>query len=862
MSLDSLTIKLLLKSNTFNTSLTKSVEKLKDAQKAANALSNSARTMFLGLAAAATGAVAAFSTFEFRMDRVLAISGATASEFAELTEVARKLGRETVFTANQAAQAMAEFALQGFEANEVVAAMPGILDLAIIGQTGVANAARIGAGVLRVFNLEASEMTRVVNVLAKSATTSATTVSLMGSALRQLGPIASQVGFSLEETVGLLSIFSNVMIRGGMAGTALRNILQRLTKQYKEVREALDLANVSVVDQEGRFRSLPDIVDSLNESFKGLTRIQRQQIIVGIAGQRAQAAFGELLRQGGDAIRDYIGRLEEIEDESRRISGIMQDNLFSSFKKLISAATDLGIEMGGLASGPLQSVIDALRDMINWLTKSDDTFKTVMGTMGLFAFAASGVAVAIKSITGSLIFLGGTFLGVTGQLKNLAIWIGLGATQFFTLARGAFAAGTAFGIAEGIVAALSGTLSALLSPLAVFLGFWGLAALAIGGLSIAIYNAGQRVVKLNAAFGDGTGELDEFSKASLKEAEAAQRTSKAMSELNDILENGPVFPEEELAAREKVVRSMREQKELLELQHEAFAATSDDVQAIEDHAKSTKKHQEAITKQIQEQKRLIAGINAGQEERDRREANRAKNVKDFVKDLKLQAATLGMSTLQAKLFKLQLEGVTPEEQKSLDIALAKLEASKEAKRIEDEREAQDKRRQDAEQKFEDNRFRDFQKAIADAKKANELLKKNLSDLSFRESKARGFITKRQELERKYADAAKHSKTAVAQLVDAELAALEAEEDRKKIATAAAAAKSVIDARTQVTASFEGIESVFKRIQSAAASGPDQAALRAKEALAEARKGNGLTIKQTQTLDKIRDDLRNVGVMVK
>ena len=128
------------------------------------------RRMGLALGAAIGGVVYQSANFEQAMARVRALTGATETDFAALEKTAKDLGRATVFTAKQAAEGMGFFALAGFEANEIIAAMPATTNLAAAGQLEMGQAADIAAKIMAGKGLTSSELTHAVDVLSKSFT--------------------------------------------------------------------------------------------------------------------------------------------------------------------------------------------------------------------------------------------------------------------------------------------------------------------------------------------------------------------------------------------------------------------------------------------------------------------------------------------------------------------------------------------------------------------------------------------------------------------------------------------------------------------------------------------------------------------
>ena len=196
-----------------------------------------AATLAAGAMAALTAAAIAFAgmslqkyfEFSIQMGLVAGATRATEEEFELLEAEAIRLGRTLgTFDATEAATAMKLLAFSGFEVNEILDATEQIMKLSIATQTDLALATEITAATLRTFKIEASDVSRVVDVLTDAFSSSATTVEELGTALSYVGPVAAASGVSLEETVAMLEVLANVGIKGSKAGTQLRQVLLRI----------------------------------------------------------------------------------------------------------------------------------------------------------------------------------------------------------------------------------------------------------------------------------------------------------------------------------------------------------------------------------------------------------------------------------------------------------------------------------------------------------------------------------------------------------------------------------------------------------------------------------------------------------
>ena len=143
--------------------------------------------------------------FESQVSRVGAIAGATGSELDALRQSALELGASTSKSASEVAVAQENLAALGFTATDIISAMPGVISAAESSGADMAQTAEVMASALNIFGLEAAESTRVADILAQTANVSAADINDMGYALKYAGPVAANLGVSMEELSGQVS---------------------------------------------------------------------------------------------------------------------------------------------------------------------------------------------------------------------------------------------------------------------------------------------------------------------------------------------------------------------------------------------------------------------------------------------------------------------------------------------------------------------------------------------------------------------------------------------------------------------------------------------------------------------------------
>ncbi|MBR2209026.1 MAG: phage tail tape measure protein [Synergistaceae bacterium] len=278
--------------------------------------------------------------FEQAMARVnaVAFSGggrdkeADAKAFKALQEQARQLGRDTQFTATQAAQSQENLARAGFKSNEIISAMPGLLNMAAAEGMDLAQAADITASTLRGFNLNADQSNRVADVLAQTSAASNTSIAGLGESMKMCAPFASGLGVSIEQTAAMLGAMANAGIKGAESGTALRNAFMRLSQEPKAVEKALKKLGIASRDAEGNMRELPEIMLALHKKIKDYGKADQAKYLADIFGARAVSGMMAVMNAAVD------GSLQELEYFNKESNGIMTA-IIDSFSKGASKIT-------------------------------------------------------------------------------------------------------------------------------------------------------------------------------------------------------------------------------------------------------------------------------------------------------------------------------------------------------------------------------------------------------------------------------------------------------------------------------------------------------------------------------------------
>jgi hypothetical protein len=292
--------------------------------------------------------------FEKSMSEVRAITNATDGEFVALRENALELGRTTQFTAKQVSELQVAFGRLGFSNSEILNSTEATLQLASATGEDLAKSADIAGSTLRAFNLDASQMQRVVDVMAASFNKSALGLDNFGESMRYVAPIAAAANISIEETTAMLGVLADAGIRGSMAGTSLRKIISDVKDETGTLSE--------------RLQKLAD---------KGLTGADAMDEV----GRTAYASL-LILTQHIDKVNQATDAYHNVNGEAQKMADLMLDNVAGDITKLTSAYDGLILKFSD-GAGPVRDIVQGLTSLLN-LISSD----TAIGHLKAFVSTA------------------------------------------------------------------------------------------------------------------------------------------------------------------------------------------------------------------------------------------------------------------------------------------------------------------------------------------------------------------------------------------------------------------------------------------------------------------------------------------
>ncbi len=291
--------------------------------------------------------------------------------FERLESTARQVGATTEFSASQAAGALDFLAMAGFNANQSIAALPGVVDLATAANLDLARATDIASDTLGAFGLMTKDTTqltlnlaRVNDVMAKTATSANVTLESLFESFKEAGPVATAAGQSIETMAAAAGTLANSGIKGAQAGTVLRNMMIRLQAPTGQAVSVLQRLGLRVSDSEGNMRDMFDIIGDLNKATAGMADVQKANVMQVLFGAEAIAGANVLLSAGQKELNGYRQQLLQAEGASARMAATMRDTTQNDIKGMMSAIEGVTISLFELNRDGIRETIGGVTEWV------------------------------------------------------------------------------------------------------------------------------------------------------------------------------------------------------------------------------------------------------------------------------------------------------------------------------------------------------------------------------------------------------------------------------------------------------------------------------------------------------------------
>lgn len=426
----------------------------------------------------------------------------TQMQMDALRDTAREMGATTKFSASEAADAMGYMALAGWDDAQVIAGIPGVLNLAAAANMDLAKASDIVTDTMTPFGLAAERAGEAADVFAYAQANSNTTVEGLGEAMKYAAPTADAFGMSLQDTAAAMGVLANAGIKGSQGGTTLNAMLRDMKKNAKNGAIAIGKTKVALTNADGSYRSYAAIIRDIDKATSSMTASQRDAALGAIFGDESLKGILATLKQGPDALDAMTAGMYACGGAAADMAATMGDNLKGDLAILESGAQDMAIALSDWLMPAARGVVQGITDMIGKFNALDDGTKNTIFRIGAMAAAA-----------GPLLLNGGKVLTLLSGVNPLVVGLGAAAALAYThsdalqgmvakLGDGVTAFGEALSSGVGFTEAFSAGLTAAFGEEAA-----GKVLGAIDGIKTAISAVGDVLTTVTDAVGTFFGSL-------------------------------------------------------------------------------------------------------------------------------------------------------------------------------------------------------------------------------------------------------------------------------------------------------------------------------------------------------------------
>ena len=439
-------------------------EKLKTAGDNISSAGQKLLPVTAGVTALGMASVTTAANFESSMSQVQAtmgitkdamstVNGQSVNTMDTLSKLAKKMGAETAFSASECAEALNYLALAGYDTEQMCNTLPTVLNLAAAGDIALADASDMVTDAMSALGMGVDEAETMVDQMAKTASTTNTSVAQLGEGILTIGATAKSIKGGTAELNTALGILANNGIKGAEGGTHLRNIILSLQNPTDKAAAQMEALGISVYDSEGNMRSMNDILGDLNKSMDGMTSAEKSNIIGTIFNKTDLSSVNALLANTGETWDSLQKSITESGGAAQQMADTQLDNLQGQITILKSALEGLAISFGELLMPAIKQIVGWVQKFVDWLNGlSEGTKKTVV-TIVLLAAALGPVLIVIGKVISAV----GTIMTVVPKIAGV-----------INTVKGAFAALNTTMLANPIVLIIA----AIAALVAAFIYLW------------------------------------------------------------------------------------------------------------------------------------------------------------------------------------------------------------------------------------------------------------------------------------------------------------------------------------------------------------------------------------------------------
>lgn len=402
------------------------------------------------------------ATMGITKDSMSTLDGQSVNTMDALSDLAKEMGAKTAFSASECAEALNYLALAGYDTQEMADTLPTVLNLAAAGGLDLASASDMVTDAMSALGMKTSDANKMVDQMAKTASSTNTSVGQLGEGILTIGATAKSVKGGTAELNTALGILANNGIKGAEGGTHLRNVILSLQNPTDGAAKTMEKLGVQTYDSEGNMRSLNDVLGDLNTSMDGMTAEEKANIISKIFNKTDLSSVNALLANTGDTWTDLQTAIENSGGAAQQMADTQLDNLKGQLTILKSAVEGFAISIGDALMPMIKNIVAKIQSFVDWLNNLDEGTRQVIVKVGLFVAAL-----------GPFLLILGTVISKVGVAMQAFSKLGLKLTSLMSNAGGVSGIMGKVGAAIGGISAPVVAVVAVIAVLAAaFVHLW------------------------------------------------------------------------------------------------------------------------------------------------------------------------------------------------------------------------------------------------------------------------------------------------------------------------------------------------------------------------------------------------------
>lgn len=360
-----------------------------------------------------------FMDFEDTITGAGVKAGATGEQLERMKEKALQLGHDFPITASEAAEAMDRLAAGGFDAEQTMAAMPGIIEASVASGEDMATTSDVITSALNIWNLKTGDVAEntqhVADVVQMAANVSKLGMADFGLAMQYAGAPAAALGINIEELSTAMAIMSNNGIEASTIGTSLRSTMSRLAAPPKEAAEAIDQLGLHLQNADGSFVGITEAVNQMRDAMAGMTDTEQIGIAKAIAGEDAYSGLLTLIKTSPEAYKELEDSIKKSTGSSHEAYVKMQNTLKGSINAMKSAVESLAISFGSTLAPSVKTAADAIKTIADFLGGLSPAARSVVANIALSVVGFT----AFSFVMSKVLKAGGSMIMMYSRIGNV-----------------------------------------------------------------------------------------------------------------------------------------------------------------------------------------------------------------------------------------------------------------------------------------------------------------------------------------------------------------------------------------------------------------------------------------------------------